>query len=203
MKTNRLISNASPLLMAAVILFSPNANAQESYKLAGASKITVAGTSTMHDWTMTSEEGTYVAAFENNDQGNPSGLSSLVVTIPAKSLKSGKGAMDKNAYAALKTDKFEQITFQLVSAKMNGKTIKCIGNLTIAGANRLFELEALYTLNADHSIHIKGSKEIEMSAFDIEPPSFMFGSVKTGDKISVSFDVTLVPKNNHPITLIN
>jgi hypothetical protein len=37
----------------------------------------------------------------------------------------------------------------------------------------------------------KGSKKIKMTDFNVEPPSFMFGSVKTGDEITVTFDVTL------------
>jgi hypothetical protein len=37
----------------------------------------------------------------------------------------------------------------------------------------------------------KGSKRIKMTDYKVEPPSFMFGTIKTGDEITISFDVTL------------
>jgi hypothetical protein len=39
----------------------------------------------------------------------------------------------------------------------------------------------------------KGSKPIKMSEYNVEPPSFMFGSVKTGNDITITIDVTLTP----------
>jgi hypothetical protein len=32
---------------------------------------------------------------------------------------------------------------------------------------------------------------IKMSEYNVEPPSFMFGAMKTGDEITVKFNVTL------------
>ncbi len=54
--------------------------------------------------------------------------------------------MDKNAYSALKTDKNKQITFQLTSGKIDGKTIRCVGSLTIAGTTKQIDVEATYTI---------------------------------------------------------
>jgi len=36
-------------------------------------------------------------------------------------------------------------------------------------------------------------KKIKMSDYGIDPPSFMFGTVKTGDEMTVSFNVNLAP----------
>ena len=109
--------------------------------------------------------------------------------------------MDKNAYAALKTDKNKQITFQLKSGKIDGKTIQCLGTLTIAGTTKQIDVDATYTILPDGSIQCKGSKKLAMRDYNVEPPSFMFGSVTTGNEITVSFDVVLALKKAQPITL--
>jgi len=192
MKTNRKMITRAVLtsLMAFVIMLGV---AQQSYRQTGSSVITIAGTSTMHDWTMTTKDAAYKALIEVNTDGTPSKLNSVTVTIPAESLKSGKGSMDKNAYNSLKTDKFKQITFQLSSAKITGKTILCNGSLTIAGTTKPIDVEVAYEVK-NGAMSFKGSKPIKMSEYNVEPPSFMFGSVKTGNDITITIDVTLTPE---------
>ena len=201
-------TNSSPtrkitagILAMAVILISLTSNGQGRYTQSSTSRISISGTSTMHDWTMTSDKAAYNAVFETNANGEPLQLSSLGVSVPAESLKSGKNGMDKNAYSALKTDKNKQITFQLAAGKIDGKTIRCQGSLTIAGTTKQIEVEATYTILADGSIQCKGSKKLSMKDYNIEPPSFMFGSVTTGNDITVSFDVVLTLQKTQPITL--
>jgi polyisoprenoid-binding protein YceI len=179
------------LLAAAFALISLNSQGQSHYTHTGTSRISISGTSTMHDWTMKSDKATYDAVFETTLQGDPAQLSSLTVSVPAESLKSGKGGMDKNAYSALKTDKNKYINFRLASAKIEDKTIRCHGSLTIAGTTKQIDVETSYTILPDGSLQFKGSKKLAMTDYNVEPPSFMFGSVTTGNEITVSFDVTL------------
>src|SRR5205085_5914337 len=113
---------------------------------------------------------------------------SLVFSLAAESLKSGKSAMDKNAYNALKTDINKQIAFQLVSAKIEGNKILCTGKLKIAGTTKQIDVEVAYTTLPGGSLQCKGSKKILMTDYKVEPPTFMFGSVTTGDEITISFD---------------
>jgi polyisoprenoid-binding protein YceI len=167
-----------------------SAAGQANYKQNGTSSITIAGTSTMHDWTMTSKEANYTATFELNADGTPSKLNMVTVSIPAESLKSGKGAMDKNAYNSLKTDKHKQIVFQLTSARINAKTISCSGNLTVAGTTKPIEMEVSYE-DRNGTLYCKGAKNIKMTDYNVEPPTFMFGSIKTGNEITVSIEVSL------------
>lgn len=185
----------------AFMLLTVTGMAQVTYSTQGPTKLTVAGTSTMHDWTMSSADGSYTAAFETNDQGKPTRLVALSVSLPAESLKSGKSAMDKNAYTALKTDENKTISFNLINATIASNSIKCNGKLTIAGTTKDTDVEATYVLRPDNSIQIKGSKKIVMTQYNVEPPSFMFGSVKTGDEITIAFDLNLVPKKAPSVTL--
>lgn len=185
----------------AFTLLAVTGMAQVTYTQQGSTKITIAGTSTMHDWTMTSTDASYTAVFETNDTGRPIRLVTLSMSLPAESLKSGKSAMDKNAYTALKTDKNKTIGFTLVNASMSPGSIKATGKLSIAGVVKETVVEATYILGPDNSIQIKGLKKIVMTEYGVEPPSFMFGSVKTGDEITVSFDQLLAPKRTPSVTL--
>lgn len=162
--------------------------AQDSYKIQKASVI-IAGTSTMHDWEMKGEGFTCNANFkvEGNKIAEVNGLQ---LTIPVSSLKSGKGAMDKNAYSALKANDHKQIVFVHSSSKIVGNKIISSGTLTIAGVTKPIELESTYTLNADNTLSTKTTESFKMSEYKVEPPSFMFGSVTTGDAITLSFDLT-------------
>jgi polyisoprenoid-binding protein YceI len=186
-KANK-ISNRAWIMTIAAVFAVLSAAGQVNYKQTGA--VIIAGTSTMHDWTMTSKEATYSAGFEVSADGTPTKLNTVSVTLPAESLKSGKGAMDNNAYKALKTDKNKEITFQLTSSKITGKSITCTGNLTIAGTTKPVDVDVTYEVKNGNLV-CKGSKKIKMTDFNVEPPSFMFGSVKTGDEITVTFDITL------------
>ena len=188
------------ILAIAFALISLNSQGQSRYAQSSA-RLTISGTSSLHDWTMKSESTTCDAVFQINSQGDPLQLASMVVSVSSESLKSGKSGMDKNAYSALKTDKNKQITFQLASGEIKGKTIRCVGSLTIAGTTKQIDLDATYILLSDGSIQCKGSKKLAMRDYDVEPPSFMFGTVTTGNEITVSFEVVLAPKKKTPITL--
>jgi polyisoprenoid-binding protein YceI len=192
MKSNRKKIITRAILTLALSLVVMIGVAQQSYRQTGTPVFTVAGTSTMHDWTMTSSGATYNATFEMNADGTPEKLTLVTVSLPSESLKSKEKAMDKNAYKSLNTDKYKDITFQLTSAKINGKTISCNGKLTISGTTKPVDVDVTYEAK-NGTLVCKGSKKIKMTEFNVVPPSFMFGTIKTGDEITVSFEVTLAP----------
>lgn len=162
--------------------------AQDVYKTQKAS-VVIKGTSTLHDWEMKSEAFSCQSAFVL-DNNKVSGVKSLSLSIPVQTLKSGKGAMDKNAYSALKAENHKQISYTISSTKLVGDKLICTGNLTIAGVTKAMDVEATCALNADNTIVCKTIKSFKMSEFKVEPPSFMFGSVTTGDDITLEFNLT-------------
>jgi polyisoprenoid-binding protein YceI len=168
--------------------------AQTAFRQVGESTLAIAGTSTMHDWTMTSKDVTCQADFTLNSDGTPAGLNKLSVALSAESLKSHKDGMDKNAYKALKTDKHKTISFQLLNATVQGNTFNTTGNLTISGVTQKIDLQAVCAVQSDKSLRCTGTKELKMSDYKVEAPSFMFGTIKTGDAITLTFDVKLATK---------
>ena len=177
------------LLLQTVFLFS---HAQVNYS-SNALQMVVSGTSTLHDWDMKSSQGTCQAVFLFNNAGQITGLHSLVFSLPVANLKSGKSGMDNNAYKALKTDAHPSITYTLTSATAmpaeGGATLlKCIGVLSIAGKVISTDVVATCKVNADRTITVNGTKKLNMVDFNVTPPTFMMGTIKTGPGLTLNFN---------------
>jgi len=179
------------ILLLTMLLIVTFGNAQVKYSAKDDLNLLVSGTSTLHDWDMKEARGECTAFFAFNASGDITALTSLSVIIPAEGLKSEHSGMDKNAYKALKTSAAPTISYKLISASVSGNTIKCTGKLNIAGTTKDADIIATYKLNSDKSITVNGKKNISMKDFSMEPPSFMMGTIKTGNDIVLKFDVTL------------
>ena len=180
-----------PLLFFQVASFA--AISQVKYHAKDNLQLVISGTSTLHDWTMKSEKADCNASLTLNTAGQPVALTSLSFSLMAESLKSDHTAMDKNAYKALKTSKFPVITYKLSSAVIeHDGTIRCQGKLTIAGTTLDADLLATAKVNEDQGITVSGSKKISMKDFKIDPPTFMLGTVKTGNDIVIRYNLTLI-----------
>jgi len=178
------------------LLVTNSVNGQARYQSAGGVKITIEGTSNIHDWTMESDKGVCSGIFDVNNTGALTGLSSLNFSVPAESLKSDHKGMDKNSYKALNTGKYAAISFTAGAASIqpagtSGFTLNTRGKLTISGVTKDVQLTAKGVVNADKSITYTGSYQLNMTDFNVEPPSLMFGAIKTGDKVTVKFNLVL------------
>jgi polyisoprenoid-binding protein YceI len=157
--------------------------------------VTVSGTSTLHDWEMKSSKGQFDASILfANDKMTFSGLS---FNFPAKSLKSGHSMMDNNTYKALNTSKNPNITFVLTSGNVtsegtNTYLLRGLGKLTIAGTTIQTDLVATLKYNpADRSFTCTGVKKFKMTQYGVKPPTVLMGTIKTGDEISISYNLNI------------
>jgi len=172
------------------------AQGQTKFSAKNTVQLSVSGTSTMHDWVMKTSSGDCSATLQVDGDGNLKDITAMSFSVASKALKSGKDGMDKNAYKALKSDKSPNISATLKSADVimkDGKnyTIKAIINLTIAGKTVETALDAQAKKINDTSFSIKGEKKISMKDYDMQPPSFMLGAVKTGNDVILNFDLVL------------
>lgn len=178
------------MISAFILLFFcfNSAFAQVMYKLT-TDAILIEGTSNVHDWEMTVEE------MNGNLKMDASGdfsFESIQFTIPVKSLKSGKSRMDKNTYEALKEDKHKHIQFEsteVVSSKNSSKDtyeVVLIGNLTIAGTTKSIQLPVLIDTS---SKKITAKYDVTMTEYNVDPPTAVFGTIKTGDDVTINFSI--------------
>jgi hypothetical protein len=184
------------------ILFSLNVfntvNAQLTYQTSGPIKIRIEGTSNIHDWEMNAEQGNSTAVFITDGKGTINGLATLSFTMPVESLKSEHTTMDKNAYKAMHSDKFNSLTFSVYSASIkpsgNNYLVYSKGKLTINGVSRDVDVLAICTVNVDKTISVNGSYKLKMTSYNVTPPSIMLGAIKTGDDITVKFNLLFKAK---------
>lgn len=182
-------------ILSAFLLLIVGAFAQTKYSSKSMSLI-VSGTSTLHDWDMKSAIGTFEANFTMNAAGAITAVNALSFSTKAEGLKSGHDAMDKNAYKALKSDKAPTITYTsntatIVNLDASDFSVKSSGKLTIAGTSLDVEIDATCKVNADKSITVMGSKKISMKEFGMVAPTFMMGTIKTGNDVVLKFDLKL------------
>jgi hypothetical protein len=159
--------------------------------------IKVSGTSNLHNWSMEAKEMSCSAKFSfAAGSSQPQSLSALDLSIPVHNLKSGESSMDSRAYTAMKAEKFATITFVsqsavIVPGQKNEFQIKSTGTMTVAGVAQPVVLTAACQVNADGSIVCSGSTPLKMTDYQIKPPSFMLGALKTGNALTIDFSLIL------------
>ena len=160
---------------------------QSAFVLDGTkSEITISGTSSLHDWTSDAEiiEGSVQISSKD---GSISSLENLKISVPVNSIKSGKNAMDKNTYKAMKESQFNQVVFHLNSIKTSAASVTYTGEMKIAGVSKVITGDSTYSQVGSSGFTFKGAFDILMTDYGIEPPTAMLGSIKTGDKITINY----------------
>jgi hypothetical protein len=177
-------------------LFSGSLRAQDAYNATGPD-IKVLGTSNLHNWSMEAKDLSCTAkfGFVSGGNGQPQSLSTFDLSIPVHDLKSGESSMDSRAYNALKADKYATILYKSTSAvivpgQKNQFQVKSTGSMTIAGVTNPVTLNATCQVNPDGSIACSGSEQLKMTDYQIKPPVFMLGALKTGDVLNINFSLT-------------
>lgn len=154
--------------------------AQEAYTLSPDSKLTIDGTSTVHDWTVLANS---ISGSITAEEGLPK---TIEFEVSVADIQSERGAaMDKKMHAALKKEEHPKISFNLTEVK---NTTNLAGKLNIAGQEKAIEIPV--KMNADDgSLKISGEYAITLQDYGMEPPTAMFGQIIVGNDVSVKFDL--------------
>lgn len=166
------------------------------------SKLTIEGTSSLHDWEIIAEEleGKAILQIE---QGAILDISDLIFQVEVNGLKSGKGLMDSKTYNALNKDAHPSITFVMkeffgIENGESGETIvNTKGELNIAGTSKEVNAHANVKIN-ENDIEFFGEVNLDMTMFGVKPPTALMGSIKTGKDVKVLFNIKyeLINKQN-------
>lgn len=184
-----------PILLSILFLglISLQVQAQKEYKIEGKPTLKVSGTSTLHDWDMVSDQATGSARITVSG-GVVERVHSATFSMPAESIKSGKRQMDGNAYKALGTDKHKEVRFQLTEAKKQGDKWLISGMLDLAGMKKPVTFDSTLKV-VGSNVTLQSSTSFKLTAFGVDPPTAMLGSIKTGDDVSLSIEMTLAAIN--------
>jgi polyisoprenoid-binding protein YceI len=184
-------------------LGAPLAAQDTKMSLRPESKVTLAGSSNVHDWACTSLSFSASIELDENYATKPLSLvakpiSKVSVEIPVRSLKCGHGKMDDNMYKALKANEFPVIKYVLGSyeVKTNETTAEkfvaiTTGEITVAGKTITTEIPITAVRKDGGSMVGEGAAKLLMTDFGIKPPVAMLGTLRTKNEIEVKFNVLL------------
>ena len=159
------------------------------------SSFKIQGTSSLHDWEMTSQA--CKGAMNIFPKDNILDIAEISVQVSVSSLKSGKKIMVKKCYDALKYEDYPNIVFTLDQVQdlkqKDAANYEAVfkGKLHIAGVSKPADI-AVQISREEDKVRIKGSKSLKMSDFDVEPPKALMGTLKTGNDIEIIFNLNFI-----------
>ncbi|HTC01342.1 MAG TPA: YceI family protein [Ferruginibacter sp.] len=173
---------------------------ENKYILATGYTVTISGTSNFHDWD--EKVGTVTGDAVINWNGDKSfDLAAINIKMDVHSIKSNEGsAMNNNTYKALKADANPEIIFVLntpisVTPNSSINTFSAKGKLTIAGVTKPVQMQVKLSMQGKDKLIFEGSQTIKMTDYGVNPPTALFGTLKTGDDIVISFKTSFVTNN--------
>jgi polyisoprenoid-binding protein YceI len=185
------------LLICSLVFTATAIQAQDFYKLQPEnSKLIVEGTSTVHDWQVETTEFNAETVLKINGE-NVSQVTHVEFTSPAESLKSGKKLMDTKMQEALKIKSHPEIKFSLKGEKViSGEKATIPGLLTIAGKTKEVNVTVDFDAQNPQKFTVTGQVPLKMTEWNIDPPTAMMGTIKTGDEVLVKFDLEFERTND-------
>jgi len=163
-------------------------------------EVKVTGTSTLHDWTVTSAQVSEIPQQLTLDTGSDQLINAFGFKIAVADLDGGRGAsMNTKIKTAFKSDNHPFIQYQqsqVSSKQVSADQVQFVskGTLTMAG----LEKEVTVQVKAHKSgtqWQFTGNYAMNMSDFEMDPPTAMFGQIKTHDPVVVHFTFNYQIKN--------
>ena len=156
------------------------------------SRVTISGTSSLHDWH--ENAGDFKITLVMKTQDGASGVIEKVSFIcKSASVTSDNSLMTDKTHNALQVDKYPEISFisdlpspAVISVGDFSATVT--GDLKLNGVTKPVSLSLKGSLSGD-KLSVQGSQSLKMSDFQIKSPTAMLGTLKTGDEVTVFFDL--------------
>ena len=160
--------------------------------------ITIDGTSNRDDWTVTAEQFEGFVTLNENEGEAPDIIQASLV-VKAQEMSGGRSSiMDRLMRDALKAREHNDIEFNLTGVETDGNgdnfNVVTNGDLTLAGVTRTIEVPLEGTRLSNGGYQFTGSYTLNMTEYEISPPTAMFGALVTGDEVIINFDI--VADNN-------
>lgn len=185
---------------ASLVLLLAAENAIRYTSQPNTSRMTIDGTSTIHDWTVESRlvGGFFEAGpeFFNDPATAEEHKPKVSAVIPVRSIKSDKPGMDSVMHEAMKEKDHPRITYSLKEMKLKEKTaagaalFDATGELTVAGVTKPHAMVVAMSRIDENTLKFAGTNSVKMTDFGIKPPapSIGLGLIKTGDDVKLTFE---------------
>ncbi len=169
------------------------------------SKVKIDGSGNIHDWTVESQIiGGHLdidPAFLADPQKAAAGSkipAQVEASVPVRSMKSGKSAMDNVMHDAMHQQEHPQVEYRLKELTLkeapksaNGPfQFDSVGDLTINGVTNSIKMPVTMERPDKSKLKTVGSTKIKMTSFGIKPPSpkISLGLITTDDDVKITFE---------------
>jgi|GEM_PF-6585067 hypothetical protein len=125
-----------------------------------------------------------------------------MLQVPTRSIKGPNRIMSKKTHEALGAEQFPTINYEiswvdLTQADVNLQdsvvtNVLTHGSLAIKNVSKLVKVPLDIYGHKDY-IRAKGQYTINMTEFNVDPPSTLFGAVKSDEEITITFDLYFAP----------
>src|SRR5690606_14284304 len=153
------------ILLTAALMMVVFTNGVSQNILVKANKMSVQGSSTLHDWeseiTKAEVRGEFLISGSQLKE-----IKNVEVKVPVESIKSTKGKMmDNKTYDAFNASRNPNIVYKVTNAKINAAngTIDANGTLTMAGVSKPMDVQGKYTVLENGDIRLTLSRTFKMS----------------------------------------
>lgn len=174
------------------VLFAGGSLLPAQFAVQPESQLWIDGTSSLHDWTceVNTVKGNLIATTD----ATPS-VQDVRLTIPIDGIACKNDTMNDKMRDALQASTHPAITYtfaqgETVEDATGGTfTVSSTGTLNIAGNEQTIRARVKGQQEADGDLRFTGEVPLQMSAFDITPPKALMGTLKTGNDVTIRFDV--------------
>jgi len=175
----------------------------QKYVISDASTMTIYGSANVTDWEAKVKTISGEVVLRNSENANwadadASWFEEVRITMPVGDIDADSRRMNNNMHDYLKKSNHPNITYELKEGKslaLDGNpdaTLTAIGVVTAAGVSHEIEHEVKISKSENGDLVISGSKDLEMSDFNIDPPTAMLGSVRARNEMTIEFELILV-----------
>jgi len=186
------------LLLAVALLAALSTRAADKavrYEGQPGGKIKIDGTSSIHDWTV---ETQIIGGFLEVDPAFDTDFKAfkkpkVEVSIPIRSLKSGKKPMDTVMQETMNMNAHPKIEYRLLDmvprpgADVKKAQFEARGALTVAGVTRTNVMVITLEHVDGKTIRVTGTTATKMSAHGMKPPT-LIGVLSTGDDVKLTIE---------------
>lgn len=193
-----------PVFLVLLLLGLNGATAQTQVEVREGSRIWLEGKSNMSHFSCVSTDVRGLGTL-NNSEATSSGTATSgsyssaegTASVSIESFDCGRRRMNQDLYDVLNMTDFPTIRFELEDASLSSSPegsrneyhVHTHGRLTIAGTEQSVDMMFTGQHLSDGRYRVTGTNPLLMSDFGVDPPTALFGLIKTQDRILVRVDL--------------